>query len=35
MVTMENRRLICRLIREWRADIVMSHRPNDYHPDHR
>jgi LmbE family N-acetylglucosaminyl deacetylase len=35
MVTMENRRLICRLIREWHADIVISHRPNDYHPDHR
>ena len=35
MVTMENRRLICRLIREWQADIVISHRPNDYHPDHR
>jgi LmbE family N-acetylglucosaminyl deacetylase len=35
MVTMENRRTICRLIREWQADIVISHRPNDYHPDHR
>ena len=35
MVTMDNRRTICRLIREWNADIVMSHRPNDYHPDHR
>jgi len=33
--TLENRRAITRLIREWRADIVMSHRPNDYHPDHR
>ena len=32
---LENRRTICRLIREWKADIVMSHRPNDYHPDHR
>jgi LmbE family N-acetylglucosaminyl deacetylase len=32
---LENRRAITRLIREWRADIVMSHRPNDYHPDHR
>src|SRR5436190_11270725 len=35
MVNMENRRTICRLIREWQADIVISHRPNDYHPDHR
>jgi LmbE family N-acetylglucosaminyl deacetylase len=33
--TLENRRLITRLIREWTADIVMSPRPNDYHPDHR
>jgi LmbE family N-acetylglucosaminyl deacetylase len=33
--TIENRRMITRLIREWKADIVMSHRPNDYHPDHR
>src|SRR5437879_10971709 len=33
--TLENRRTITRLIREWRADIIMSHRPNDYHPDHR
>jgi N-acetylglucosamine malate deacetylase 1 len=35
MPTLENRRLIVRLIRQWRADIVMCHRPNDYHPDHR
>ncbi len=35
MVTMENRRAICRRIREWRADVVIGHRPNDYHPDHR
>jgi LmbE family N-acetylglucosaminyl deacetylase len=33
--TMENRRTIVRLIRQWRADIVMCHRSNDYHPDHR
>ncbi len=33
--TIENRKLITRLIREWKADIVMSPRPNDYHPDHR
>ncbi len=35
MPTLETRRLFVRLIRRWRADIVMSHRPNDYHPDHR
>jgi len=35
MVTLENRRTISRLIREWQADVVISHRPNDYHPDHR
>jgi LmbE family N-acetylglucosaminyl deacetylase len=35
MPTLENRRKLVRLIREWNADIVMSHRPNDYHPDHR
>lgn len=33
--TLENRRQITRLIREWNADLVLSHRPNDYHPDHR
>jgi len=33
--TLENRRTITRLIRHWKADIVMSHRPWDYHPDHR
>jgi LmbE family N-acetylglucosaminyl deacetylase len=35
MVTLDNRRTIARIIREWQADIVISHRPNDYHPDHR
>lgn len=35
MPTLENRRTVCRLIREWKADVVLSHRPNDYHPDHR
>jgi LmbE family N-acetylglucosaminyl deacetylase len=33
--TLENRRMITRLIRQWKADIVISHRTNDYHPDHR
>lgn len=33
--TLENRKTITRLIREWKADIVIAHRPNDYHPDHR
>tara|TARA_R100000789_G_scaffold88855_3_gene85783 strand:+ start:17132 stop:18031 length:900 start_codon:yes stop_codon:yes gene_type:complete len=33
--TLENRRTITRLIREWDADIVIAHRPWDYHPDHR
>jgi len=35
MPTLENRKTITRLIREWKADIVLTHRPNDYHPDHR
>ena len=33
--TLENRRTFTRLIRDWKADIVIAHRPNDYHPDHR
>ncbi|MEO8075211.1 MAG: PIG-L family deacetylase [Acidobacteriota bacterium] len=33
--TLENRRTITRLIRDWKADIVLGPRPNDYHPDHR
>lgn len=32
---LETRRKITRLIREWQADLVLSPRPNDYHPDHR
>ncbi|MDF1843340.1 MAG: PIG-L family deacetylase [Rubripirellula sp.] len=35
MPTLENRRKVTQLIREWNADIVISHRPWDYHPDHR
>jgi len=33
--TLENREQVIRQIREFRADIVISPRPNDYHPDHR
>ena len=35
MPTLENRLAVIRLIREWKADVVIAHRPNDYHPDHR
>lgn len=35
MPTLENREEVIRLIREFRADVVISPRPNDYHPDHR
>lgn len=35
MPTLENRRTLTRLIRRWDADIVITHRTNDYHPDHR
>jgi LmbE family N-acetylglucosaminyl deacetylase len=33
--TLENRKKVARLVREWQADIVLFHRPYDYHPDHR
>jgi LmbE family N-acetylglucosaminyl deacetylase len=33
--SLEYRRMIVRLIRDWQADIVIAHRPWDYHPDHR
>src|SRR5438445_4681650 len=29
------REQVIRKIRQWRADIVLAPRPNDYHPDHR
>jgi LmbE family N-acetylglucosaminyl deacetylase len=35
MPTLENRRAFTQLIREWNADVVVTNRPNDYHPDHR
>ena len=33
--TLENRLEIIRLIRRFKPDLVLTHRPNDYHPDHR
>ena len=33
--SLENRKNVARLIRQWQADVVLSHRPYDYHPDHR
>lgn len=33
--TLENREKVIRLIRETEPDLVLSHRTNDYHPDHR
>lgn len=33
--TLENRNLVIGIMREFQPDLVMIHRPNDYHPDHR
>ncbi|HZT82663.1 MAG TPA: PIG-L family deacetylase, partial [Gemmataceae bacterium] len=33
--TLDNRRQVIRLLRTFRPDLVLTHRPNDYHPDHR
>jgi LmbE family N-acetylglucosaminyl deacetylase len=33
--SLDNRKAVARIIREWQADIVLGHRPYDYHPDHR
>ena len=35
MPTLENRFAVIKLICDWDADIVITPRPNDYHPDHR
>ena len=35
MPTIENRKSVIKLICDWKADIVISCRPYDYHPDHR
>ncbi len=33
--TLENRYQVIRLIRTFKPDLLLTHRPNDYHPDHR
>ena len=33
--TLANRQRVIRLIRTCQPDLVLTHRPNDYHPDHR
>ena len=33
--TLENRNQVIALIRAFQPDLIMIHRPNDYHPDHR
>ncbi len=35
MPTLENRLKVIREIRNWKADLVITHPANDYHPDHR
>ena len=35
MPTLENRWLLVRITRAFRPDLIVTHRPNDYHPDHR
>ena len=35
MPTLENRRRLIRYIREFSPDLIISHRANDYHADHR
>ena len=35
MPDLETRKKLANVIRDWQADIVLSHRPWDYHPDHR
>jgi LmbE family N-acetylglucosaminyl deacetylase len=33
--TLEARHTLIRLIRSLKPDLILTHRPNDYHPDHR
>ncbi|MDF2685923.1 MAG: putative LmbE-like protein [Clostridia bacterium] len=32
---LETRKLVTKAIRKFNPDIIITHRPNDYHPDHR
>ncbi|WP_137287666.1 PIG-L deacetylase family protein [Halorussus salinisoli] len=33
--TLDNRKTLIRYIREYDPHLILTHRPNDYHPDHR
>ena len=33
--SLENRKMVIRMIRTYTPDLILTHRPNDYHPDHR
>ena len=33
--SLENRKMIIRMIRTYTPSLILTHRPNDYHPDHR
>ena len=33
--TLKNREEMIRIIRSFSPDVILTHRPNDYHPDHR